>query len=80
MEECRTLSEVSVVLDMTMHFLKHDGRKLCVCGGVLCETGMADVCSVAAQEPDVFDVVHGLQPTGRRPGLTNKQGIAKSSE
>ena len=61
-------------------FAKHDGRKLCVCGGVLCETGMADVCSVAAQEPDVFDVVHGLQPTGRRPGLTNKQGIAKSSE
>ena len=49
-----------------------------MCEWVLCETGMADVWSVAAQEPDVLDVVHGLQPTGHRPGLGNKQGIAKS--
>ena len=50
-------------------------------GSVLCETGMADVCSPAAPEPDVLDVVHRLQPAGRWPGLRNKQGIiAKSSE
>ena len=81
MEEHRTssLSEVSIVLDMTMPLQSMMAENY-VCGGVLCETGMADVCSVAAQEPDVFDVVHGLQPTGRWPGLRNKQGIAKSSE
>ena len=42
---------------------------------------MSAVCVPAAPEPDVFDVVkHGLHPTGHRPGLRNKQGIAKPSE
>ena len=82
MEERKTmpLSEVSIVLDVTMPLQSMMAENY-VCGGVLCETGMADVCSPAAPEPDVLDVVHRLQPAGRWPGLRNKQGIiAKSSE
>ena len=64
MEERKALCEVRIVSDVTMP-LKSMMAENYVCEGVLCETGMADVCSVwrAAHEPDVFDVVvHGLHP------------------